>query len=282
MKSLTESFKKPYKIILFTITFFILLRYTTIYASSNLNDKTKKTFNLYITVVDSASDKPLELVNLILQKDGKIVDINITNHSGESIFHDLEPGKYMLATHYVGYKDYTLNVNIDHDNFKINLKLSESAIGLGEVVVTGSKVMHVSNFVDIKTGNQTFQGETFHAPPSARMTTVIQENLTGAVRAPTGEVHIRGQHGEFSYYIDGIPIPLGVFGGLNEVVDPKVIRLITFYTGGFPAEYGGQITGLINIQNQVPPGPFHLTLSTYGGSYLTSANNIGQDVGRFK
>ncbi len=142
--------------------------------------------------------------------------------------------------------------------------------------------MHVSNFVDIKTGHQTFEGETFHAPPSSRMTTLIQQNLTGAVRAPTGEVHIRGQHGEFSYYIDGIPIPLGVFGGLNEVVDPRVIKLITFYTGGFPAEYGGQVAALINVQNQVPPGPFHLSLSTYGGSYLTSGDNLGSKVGSFK
>jgi len=61
----------------------------------------------------------------------------------------------------------------------------------------------------------------------------------GAARAPTGEVHIRGHHGEFTYYVDGIPVPLGVFGGLNEVVDPKAIDRATFITGGFAAEYGG-------------------------------------------
>ena len=173
-------------------------------------------------------------------------------------------------------------MDIDEKNNKISINLSPGTIGLNEVTVTGNKVMHVSNFVDIKTGYQTFEGETFHAPPSSRMTTLIQDNLTGAVRAPTGELHIRGQHGEFSYYIDGIPIPLGVFGGLNEVVDPKVIKLITFYTGGFPAEYGGQVAALINVQNQVPPGPFHLSLSSYAGSYLTSGNNLGPQIGNFK
>ena len=133
----------------------------------------------------------------------------------------LTPGQYNLSVHYIGYKDYSTPIKIDETNNKISINLSPDAIGLNEVVVTGNKIMHVSNFVDIKTGYQTFEGETFHAPPSSRMTTLIQQNLTGAVRAPTGEVHIRGQHGEFSYYIDGIPIPLGVFGGLNEVVDPK-------------------------------------------------------------
>src|SRR5438270_526443 len=84
------------------------------------------------------------------------------------------------------------------------------------------------------------RAQTYHAAPTARISQLVQENVLGAVRAPTGEVHIRGQHGELTYYIDGAPIPLGVFGGLNEVVDPKVIEQSTFLTGGFPAEYGGQ------------------------------------------
>ena len=100
----------------------------------------------------------------------------------------------------------------------------------------------------------------------------MQENVLGAVRAPTGEVHIRGQHGEFTYYIDGAPIPLGVFGGLNEVVDPKVIERATFLTGGFPAEYGGQMAAVVDVQNRVPTGSFHLDFSTYGGTYAPNGS----------
>ena len=111
-----------------------------------------------------------------------------------------------------------------------------------------------------------FQSEYYRPPPNSRITNLIQENLTGTSRAPTGEVHIRGQHGEFTYYVDGLPVPLGVFGGLNEVIDPKVIDRINFYTGGFPAEYGGQIAAVMDIQNRVPSGRFHLDLSSYAGS----------------
>ncbi len=268
--------------ILFLIILFITFQVAVPVLNVEAKDNPEKHVNLYVTVLDSSTNQPLELVNLILQKDGNIVNINITDHAGKSIFHDLTPGDYNLSVHYIGYKDYTIPLKINESDSKLTINLSQQAIGLNEVVVTGNKTTHVSNFVDIKTGYQTFEGETFHAPPSARMTTLIQQNLTGAVRAPTGEVHIRGQHGEFTYYIDGIPIPLGVFGGLNEVVDPKVIKIITFYTGGFPAEYGGQIAALINVQNQVPPGPFHLSLSSYGGSYLTSGNNLGPEVGNFK
>ncbi len=246
-------------------------------------DKKANTVNYKITVNDSSDHSPLELVNLILKKGDEVVNMNITNHFGVATFHDLEAGNYLLIAHYIGYKDFSTPVSVSqlHNNIKILLR--QSAINLGEIVVTGSKKVHVSNYINLRTGYKTFETETFHAAPSARMTTVIQENLTGAVRAPTGEVHIRGQHGEFTYMIDGIPIPLGVFGGLNEVVDPKVIKNITFYTGGFPAEFGGQSAAIIDVQNKVPPGGFKLSLSSYAGSYLTSNNqNLGNSVGTFK
>ena len=137
------------------------------------------------------------------------------------------------------------------------------------MVVTADRELAVSH-IDPRTGNQVFESETYHAPPTARMTNLIQENLMGVARAPTGEVHVRGMHGEFTYYIDGLPVPLGVFGGLNEVVDPKVIERATFMTGGFPAEYGGQMAAIIDLNNRVPTGKFQLDASTYAGSYLSS------------
>jgi TonB dependent receptor-like, beta-barrel/CarboxypepD_reg-like domain len=244
---------------------------------------TVKQINLKVTVIDSSRNAPLELVDLILKRNETVININLTDHSGNAIFHDLEPGEYTLIAHFIGYKSYDSTINLNEGHNVITIHLAPSAIALGEVLVKGTKQVHVSNFINAQSGNLTFVGETYHAPPTFRTTALVQQNLTGAVRAPTGEVHIRGQHGEFSYFIDGIPIPLGVFGGLNEVVDPRVIKDIVFYTGGFPAEYGGQTAAVIAIRNEVPPGGFHLSLSTYGGSYLTSSNeNLGPDVGAFK
>jgi len=263
----------------------LILTFTTAVCALPADKKTKNenTINYKVTVIDSAQNTPLELVTLILKQGEKIINIRGTNYFGVAIFTDIETGKYTLQAQYVGYKTEIVHVLIDRKHTHTKIKLQQSAIGLSEVVVTGNKVNQVSNYLDIRTGIKTFELQTFHPTPEARMTTVIQENLAGAVRAPTGEVHIRGQHGEYSYLIDGIPIPLGVFGGLNEVVDPSVIKNISFYTGGFPAEYGGQIAAIIDIKTQVPPGGFQLNLSTYGGSYLTSNNeNLGSKVGTFK
>ena len=267
------------------ILFCLIFNTNKIYGNENNKNNKKKnyTINFKITVIDSVQNSPLELVNLILKRENEIVGMNITNKFGIAIFHDVEEGKYQLICHYIGYKDYSTKIIINQSNNSIKIPLQQSTVGLKEVVVRGSKAVHVSNYVDLRTGYKTFTEETFHPAPSSRMTTVIQENLTGAVRAPTGEVHIRGQHGEFTYLIDGIPIPLGVFGGLNEVVNPEVIKNITFYDGGFPAEFGGQSAAIIDAINQVPPGGFHLSISSYAGSFLTSNNNeLGSKVGVFK
>jgi len=270
-------------ILKFIIIASIYLYGSTAFAKDNYKDKKVNTVNFKVTVMDSVQNTPLELVSVILKRDNELVSASSTNKFGVALMRDIESGNYTIATHYIGYSDISMPVTINEKHKSIKILLQVSAIGMGEVVVTGTKETHVSNYLDVRTGVKTFDVETFHAAPSVRMTAVVQENLTGAVRAPTGEVHIRGQHGEFSYYIDGIPVPLGVFGGLNEVVDEKVIKNITFYTGGFPAEYGGQIASVIDIQNQVPPNGFQLDFSTYAGSFLTSSNSdLGSKVGNFK
>ncbi len=76
--------------------------------NAKTNDNPANKVNLYVTVIDSVTRQPLELVYLILQKDSNTVSINITDHSGNSIFHNLAPGQYNISVHYLGYNDYTI------------------------------------------------------------------------------------------------------------------------------------------------------------------------------
>jgi TonB dependent receptor-like, beta-barrel/Carboxypeptidase regulatory-like domain len=234
-----------------------------------------------VTVYDADENVPIELARIALSQNGRYVTDAVTNPAGQARFRDIESGTYRITAWFVGYNTFVDTIAIDpaHTTYKIGLHVVKNS--QKEVVVVGEREPAVSNINPV-TGNQVFEAETYHAPPTARMTTLIQQNLAGAARAPTGEVHIRGQHGEYTFYVDGVPIPLGVFGGLNEVVDPKVIDRITFIDGGWPAEYGGQMSAIINLSNRVPTGEFHLDASTYGGSYLTPADTLGSKVGELK
>ncbi len=238
------------------------------YSTENtVGSEAKGGIDCRIVVYDSNEKIPIGLARIVLQRGKMVIAQEATNTAGQVWFRDIQPGMYMLTAWFVGYQMFTdsILINKDQTTFTINLRQKESQSQGVEVV--GQRELGVSN-IDMKTGNQTFESETYHPPPTTQMTNLIQENTMGAARAPTSEVHIRGQHGEFTYYIDGIPVPLGVFGGLNEVVDPKVIDRATFITGGFPAEYGGQMSAVIDLNNRVPTGTFHIDASTYAGSYL--------------
>src|SRR4029077_7411083 len=120
--------------------------------------------------------------------------------------------------------------------------------------------------VDTRTGDQIFQQTDYHGSPTTSASQILQQALAGSVRAPTGEVHIRGQHAEYTYYIDGVPGTSGVSGSLNELFDPSVVHRIDFIAGGWDAEYGEKSAAIINIQTKVPAGVFHAEEATYYGS----------------
>jgi hypothetical protein len=261
---------------------------------SALTDDQKRV-QLRFTVYDAKEKVPIELAHIVLRRDGRYVSDNATNPAGQVRFRDIAPGEYNVTVWFVGYSTYVDTITVDENHTAFEIALQPQGIqeeGVEVVAARGIAATHI----DLKTANQVFEVETFHAPPTARVTNLIQESVMGAARAPTGEVHVRGMHGEFTYYVDGLPMPLGVFGGLNEVVDPKVIDRATFITGGFPAEYGGQMAAIISLNNRVPTGAFHLDASTYGGSYLvfngtsplspghttTVGDTLGDRVGPFR
>jgi hypothetical protein len=249
-------------------------------ASSSTADE--KHHNFSVTVYDQNSGVPLELVRVSLERGNQIIRVEPTNPTGKATFREVEAGEYILSARRLGYTEFVDTVLIDEAHATATIRITESALPQQTVEVGGSRESNVSSSVDTRTGNQVLEGETYHAPPTAQATSLIQQNVAGAVRAPTGEVHIRGMHGEYTYYIDDVPVPLGVFGGLNDIVDPKVVDRATFLTGGFPAEYGGQIAAVADMQTRVPSGSFHLDASSYAGSYLTSGENLGDRVGSFK
>ena len=234
-----------------------------------------------VIVSDSLLQVPIQLALATLRRDGYVIAEKVTNQLGLAVFSDIADGTYNLVVHSVGYNDFSRMVKIDKNHLVDSVTLS--TLTLNEQEVVGQRITPVTTF-NLTEGTQVFSAETYHAPPSAQMTTLVQENLMGAARAPTGEVHIRGQHGEYEYFVDGLPVPLGVFGGLNDLVDPKVIDRAVMMDGGWPAEYGGQVTAVIDLQNRVPPGGFHLDASTYGGSYYAPGSNdtLGSKVGSLK
>jgi hypothetical protein len=222
------------------------------------------------TVSDSTSGSPIPSAEVSITRGTAIIANTVTDAFGRFLIHDIPTGDYTLAVHFIGYAAKSVPVTIKEGTIKVTFQLVAVATSLQAINVTATEPVSV----DLRTGDQTFTENDSHAAPTTTTSQLVQQSLAGAARAPTGEVHIRGQHDEFTYYIDGVPIPSGVSGSLNELFDPEVTQRIDFQTGGWDAEYGNKNTAVINIQTKIPAGAFHLQESTYGGSY----NSFGQSA----
>jgi outer membrane cobalamin receptor len=223
------------------------------------------------TVQDSLSGKPLPGGEVRILQGSTIVATTETDPFGRFVVHNLSDGDYTVAVRYLGFHEATRQVTIaGGQEVTVQLRLAATPVNLEAVEVNAA----VPLAVDTRTGNQVFKQNDYHGAPTNTTSQILQQSIAGAARAPTGEVHIRGQHAEYTYYVDGIPVQSGISGSLNELFDPEVVNLIDFQTGGWDAEYGNKNAAIVNVTTRIPAGPFHLDASGYGGSF--SAN--GQAV----
>ena len=114
---------------------------------------------------------------------------------------------------------------------------------------------------------------------------LITSTIAGAASAPSGEFHIRGSHGQYTYYLDGAPLPESVSGSFSDLIDPKNIESLRVLTGGFPAEYGNNLAAVFDVTARAglpgrPRGFAEQLLSGYATSQSTV--QFGGGVPRFQ
>lgn len=235
------------------------------------------------TVQDSVSGKPLPGGEVRILQGTTVVATTETDPFGRFVVHNLPDGPYTVAVRYLGFHEATQSVTLaGGQEVVVQLRLAATPVKLEAIEVNAA----VPLAVDTRTGNQVFKQNDYHGAPTNTTSQILQQSIAGAARAPTGEVHIRGQHAEYTYYVDGMPVQSGISGSLNELFDPQVVNLIDFQTGGWDAEYGNKNAAIVNVTTRIPAGAFHLDASGYGGSFgangqgLSLSGNAGK-VGLF-
>lgn len=83
--------------------------------------------------------------------------------------------------------------------------------------------------------------------------------------AGPGAIHVRGEHSNLQYRINGVILPEG-FSGFGQELDTRFADRVRLITGALPAQYGFRTAGIIDIRTRtgvVAPGG---DLEVYGGS----------------
>jgi hypothetical protein len=235
-------------------------------AHGQANDRTAR---LTGTVRDTASGAPLRGASVRVSRGTVVVATATTAVDGRYVERGLAAGTYTVTATRIGYRPESRSVDVPATG-DVDFTLAPGATHLAPVNVTAGTPVAI----DPRNGDQTFQQQAWHGSPTTTTSQIVQQAIAGAARAPTGEVHIRGQHAEYTYYVDGVPVPSSVGGTLNELFDPAIIEKIGFQTGGWDAEYGNKNIAVVNVETRIPVGGFHFQASAYGGSFNSNGETI--------
>ncbi|HUA67127.1 MAG TPA: hypothetical protein VMA13_01150, partial [Candidatus Saccharimonadales bacterium] len=134
--------------------------------------------------------------------------------------------------------------NLDLKRYQIapDLGAATYTIGQNQIQTTGQG------------DNSSFQQLVLHAP--------------GVVQDEFGEEHVRGDHGDIQYRINGVLLPESLNGFAQEI-DPHMINSVTLMTGTLPAQFGDRTAGIFDITTKSGAQLNGNDVDLYGGSYDT-------------
>jgi outer membrane receptor protein involved in Fe transport len=225
-------------------------------------------------VTADALNRPLADVAVRLEApDGRIVGRTTTETKGNFSFQGVAPGVYSLIGEKKGFDTAVSVVTLPTGSGATqNLALaSQAALDLNVIAQrldaaridiqtrTGASTYTISNQAvqDMPGGENVPINQVMLQAPG-----VNQDTLSNA------GFHIRNEHLNVQYRIDGVALPDGVsFFGQN--ISTRFASSMQLIDGALPAEYGLRTAGIIDIQTKsglFAPGG---SVGMYGGSYDT-------------
>jgi outer membrane receptor protein involved in Fe transport len=151
---------------------------------------------------------------------------------------------------------------------------SSDATAMDEIVVTAKRLDAARINIEPRIGASTYaiSSQAIDNQPGGQNNPIDQVIL----QAPgvdqdnvgNGGIHVRNEHLNVQYRINGVVLPDGVslFG---QTLSPRFVGSLQLITGALPAEYGLRTAGIVDIQSKEGIGQDGGTIGIYGGSYGT-------------
>ncbi len=92
--------------------------------------------------------------------------------------------------------------------------------------------------------------------------------IPGVAQDSYGEIHVRNEHGNVQYRINGVIIPESI-SGFGQTIDTRLAESVSLLTGTLPAQYGYRTSAVINVVSQSGSFDNGGDVGFYGGSHGT-------------
>jgi len=111
--------------------------------------------------------------------------------------------------------------------------------------------------------------------------TEVLQTVPGVVYGGLGQTHIRQDHANQQFRIDGVPIPEGVSSTFTDIISPRMWERADIILGGMEAQYGNKSAIVVDITSKSGTKPGFGSLQGYGGSNqeVTPSFEYGGTIG---
>jgi len=255
------------------ITSFIGLLVCLIFARTQIADATPaagRTFNIKGTIHDAESGEALPFANILLAPTNRGTT---SNADGYFVLVDVPVGNYELKIQYIGYTPKIIPVNVTASGIaplRIDL---EPRVLVGEsVTVTADAEM--LDAATTKISQVTLSPRQISSLPNIGEVDVFRtlQLLPGISSVGDGSsgLYVRGGTPDQNLVLfDGMTIyHVDHFFGFFSAFNADAIKDIQAYKGGFPAEYGGRLSSVINLTGKT--GDENRTRLAYGVNLLSA------------
>lgn len=120
--------------------------------------------------------------------------------------------------------------------------------------IAAKKLDKSRNNLSPKTGSSSFNfdRENIENLPQGQMTPLNQllQRAPSVVQNSQNQIHVRGDHSNLQYRINGVMLPEISNGAFGQVLDTHFADNIEFLTGAMPAQYGYRTAGVVDIKTK--------------------------------
>ena len=224
------------------------------------------------TITDKTTGEPLVGVNVIIMGTtlGAATDLD-----GYYSILNVPVGTHSLRVTFIGYRDYVENdvqVNLDLTS-TINVQMERTTLDLGqEVVVTAERKLIRKDETNTNVVKRTEDIENMPVRGLAN----LAATTAGVVKAEnTGAMNVRGgRGGETATYIDGVLVTDPFNSAQRVFVPNQSIAEMSVQTGGFNAEYGDAMSGIVAITTSAGSDKYRLTFDGVTDKFLSPDKKI--------
>jgi outer membrane receptor protein involved in Fe transport len=203
----------------------------------------------------------------VRDQEGNVVTQEVTNQAGEFTVTVPQEGTYSVSAVQDTYKSEFVVVKIGME------RASSVALTLSVTQDIALEIVSPLPAIQYKASSETYtvSRKDIEVLPLGNNNTVAQvlQTVPSVVSGALGQTHIRQDHANQQYRIDGVPIPEGVSSTFTDVISPRMWERADIILGGMEAQYGNKTALVVDITSKSGTRPPFGSVQMFGGSNQT-------------